>query len=136
VDEATGDGWKLVRHAQRVPYDELADIDAEMPAAEWFWTGLERYCVAGCCGLDAFDFSDRAVRWARGDQMEQPGGDWYRVDDPGDAPKLASDLRNVASGLRERGAEPVKSTRLNAILAATLYADLLDDLARKLTAAN
>jgi len=42
------------------------DIDPELKALEPMWRALETSCVAGCCGLDAFDFSPENIASAAG----------------------------------------------------------------------
>lgn len=47
-------------------YDSAFDIDPELNTLEPMWQALETSCVAGCCGLDAFDFSPENIASAAG----------------------------------------------------------------------
>lgn len=42
-------------------YHTARAIDHLMADLATMWAALETYCVAGCCGVDAFDFSADAV---------------------------------------------------------------------------
>lgn len=61
---ATGpDTW--IDHVElTVPYGQAVAIDdllADLADLAAMWAALETYCVAGCCGFDAFDFSADGV---------------------------------------------------------------------------
>jgi CelD/BcsL family acetyltransferase involved in cellulose biosynthesis len=61
-DEGAG-AW--VTAAPFVPRPEdVLDVDALLAEVDPLWRSLETICVAGCCGLDAFDFGAEAVRRA------------------------------------------------------------------------
>ena len=123
--EVEGDGWSVVR---KEPIDWTALDRFSVPGGDWFWVSLERYCVAGCCGLAAFEFTHEAVRFACGDDIEAPSNAW-RSDSPGDSAALAASLRKLASDLRERPVELVDSPRLCEPGTPASYATLFDRLA-------
>ncbi len=58
---ATGpDTW--IDHVEpAVPYGKAVAIDDLLADLAPMWAALETYCVAGCCGFDAFDFSADGV---------------------------------------------------------------------------
>ncbi|UOD29495.1 hypothetical protein INH39_29565 [Massilia violaceinigra] len=58
---ATGpDTW--IDHVEpAVPYRQAVAIDDLLADLAAMWAALETYCVAGCCGFDAFDFSADGV---------------------------------------------------------------------------
>lgn len=45
-------------------YDQATSIDDALKALEVFLQYLEAWCVAGCCGKDAFDFTPAGIRTA------------------------------------------------------------------------
>lgn len=124
------------RRAASASTDEwagAADIDALLPEAEWLWRGLEIHCLAGCCGLDAFDFSEREVHWVCDGQVPRAGPSWpKRRIPPGEQRRVAEGLHGAAVRLRPRAGERVRSSRLGELRTATGFADLLEDLATKL----
>ena len=61
-DDAVG-GWIPERPGPVAP-EAVVLVDDLLPDAGWFWASLERFCVSGCCGLDAYDFSATSVAWA------------------------------------------------------------------------
>ncbi len=40
---------------------KVIDIDQFLENNKEFWRDLETYCVAECCGIDAFDFSKEHI---------------------------------------------------------------------------
>jgi hypothetical protein len=51
-----GEG-QWIKHIDLSPeyYRNAEDIDQHFAKNENFWSQLESHCVAGCCGIDAFD---------------------------------------------------------------------------------
>lgn len=54
---ATGPATWIDHVEPAVPYGEAVAIDHLLARLAPMWTALETFCVAGCCGVDAFDFS-------------------------------------------------------------------------------
>jgi len=127
VDEAEGDGWRIVR----VNLDAAISIDHLVPDADWFWTSLQRYCVPDCCGLDAYNFSADSVAWACGWGTTRPAEFDWRADSPGDPEVLAFELRQAGLALRELNAEVATASLFNHYMAPEAFANLFDDLAAK-----
>lgn len=40
---------------------DIVSIDKFIDKNKDFWQDLERYCLAECCGIDAFDFSSENI---------------------------------------------------------------------------
>jgi hypothetical protein len=123
-DDAEGPGWRLVR-------SPIASIDELVPEADWFWGSLQRECVPGCCGLDAYDFSAQSVAWACGWGSIRPDGNDWRSDHPGDWHKLAGDLRAAAQAIRALDVMAVSGSLFQEVLSPEAYAELFEDLAAK-----
>lgn len=135
MDEIADPNFELVRPTPpRRP--EARPIDDLLPHAPWFWRSLERACVAGCCGLDAFDFSAESVRAACGDEVTlAPYMNTWNDPDPGDPIALAIELRRSAAVIRTLDDHRASVSRLNAIEPPTFFAELFDELAAHLEAA-
>jgi Family of unknown function (DUF6331) len=129
-----GIGWRTVRPTEinRVEWEAFDEL---LPTADWLWWSLQRNCVAECCGLAAYDFSHRSVRWACGDDViapnERGASDW-RHETPGDPFVVAAALKVLSARLRASEAAGVSADLFNDVLTPTSYADLFDDLAQKL----
>lgn len=109
-------------------------IDAYVPDAAWFWDALSCHCVADCCGLDAYEFSDSAVRWAVWHQGEPPGiiATNIHANQPREAVELAQALASAARRIRELGVPAATATQFNHILTGDSYANLFDFLSAAL----
>jgi len=125
--EISGDGWSVIR-TEPIDRASVEWFDDHLPTPTWFWLSLERYCVAGCCGLEAFEFSHEAVRFACGDDIEAPPGTW-RSDARRDPLKLANDLRACCEYLRASNAELVDAGKFCEPGTPLSYVSLLDRLA-------
>jgi hypothetical protein len=53
--------------------DHTTELDPHMQDLSEFWSLLETHCVAGCCGLDAFDLTKEAVQSAAQTLQQFPG---------------------------------------------------------------
>lgn len=129
-----GDGWAIVEPGS-AETETWEPFDEHVPKAQWFWGSVERWCVAGCCGLDAFDFSHQSIRWACGDLMDPPADDGrslWRDPAPGDVLGFADELQSLSQWLRKNKAPAVSADCFNQYLSPNSYADLFDDLAWKL----
>lgn len=136
AENIDGPGWEIVRPRPGWDRSSVIDIGSLLPQTNDFWYSLQRYCVPGCCGLDAYDFDPEFVRWAAhlaNDQVGTPPG--WRPDEPVDAPALALELRRASEQVRAIDADAVDATELfNEMLAPASYADLLGSLAAALEA--
>lgn len=94
-------------------YDAAIFIDELLSETGPLWAALETECVAGCCGLDAFDFSLDAIRAAS------------RSLDPAEQCRRIDRLKAAVSGL---GADVVVSERLNNYADIRVFNALLDHL--------
>jgi hypothetical protein len=131
TENVAGPGWEMVRPKPSALRD-FVSIDDIVPDEPWLWSSLQRVCVPDCCGLDAYDFSHRSVRWACGDAVEPPEENEWRHDHPGDPLAVAAALRAAAASTRHIKAEAVSAALFNDILTPESYALLFEDLATKL----
>jgi hypothetical protein len=123
-----GDEWQVERSPMGSgPY--LA-FDDHVPTAIWFWRSLQWHCVPECCGLDAYEFTVEAVRWALygGPDPESATVVWC---DPHPllATQLASDLDALALKLSNDGSSAASAALFNDILTTRSYATLFSWLA-------
>ena len=119
----------MVSRATNEDYANAAQVDSIIPKASWFWEPLERHCVAGCCGLDAFDFSPKFVRWVTHQSTDKPRLDNWRHDEVGDVAELAGQLRNTADEVAVLPSQVVCSKRMNQYFERTEFVELLRNLA-------
>lgn len=94
-------------------YDSAVDIDHLLSETEPLWRSLETFCVADCCGFDAFDFTLEAIQSAS------------RFLDPLEQCCRINRLQAAVSGL---GAGIVVSRRLNNYADIRVFNALLDHL--------
>ncbi|HAP77909.1 MAG TPA: hypothetical protein DCR14_17725 [Acidimicrobiaceae bacterium] len=130
VDDLASGGWEAIR-PESTEWVLRPKIDPFLPEADWFWLSLERHCVAGCCGIDAFDFSAESVAWACGWGTIMPSYNPWRDDVPGDSAQLARDLRKAAQQIRKLEVDALDSLLFGDVLTRESYALLLEDLAAK-----
>lgn len=97
--------------------EEVLDVDAILGEVGSLWRALETRCVAGCCGLDAFDFSADAVRGVIALEEREPLG-----------AKLADIERRIVGG----PATHIKSERLGVRCARGEIVEVLEELRRAL----
>ena len=60
-----GDGLRIELPPIDIKPGKVLDMDALGPGIAPLWDALETLCVAGCCGIDAFDFSAEQLASAR-----------------------------------------------------------------------
>lgn len=60
-----GDGLRIELPPIDIKPGKMLDMDALVPGIAPLWDALETLCVAGCCGIDAFDFSNEQLAIAR-----------------------------------------------------------------------
>lgn len=130
-----GDGWETVNGA-KPDYGSAQSLDDLLPKANWFWGPLQRWCVPGCCGIEAYDFSPEFVRWVAHLSTEAPERDNWRHDEVGDVAQLAADLRHAASKLREKPNTMSYSMVLELYFVPQELADIFDDLTSALIEAH
>jgi len=131
-----GPGWEIVRPTPSCTPEETVDVGDLLPNAPWFWTSLQWYCVPDCCGLDAYEFSARAVEWALGRGREPTDAIMtWRSENPGDANDLADQLEVAASTVRAIETRCVSAAIFNHYMTSESCADLLTGLATKARAA-
>jgi hypothetical protein len=93
---------------------QTLNIDNFVDYTQPLWQLLETECVAGCCGLDAFDF------WA--DQVAQlPLSSNERAD-------LKQRLARVISELKQASHQSLLSYRLNSGIDKGVFVQLLEHL--------
>ncbi len=110
----------------------LCEIDHLLPAADWFWGGVEAHCVAGCCGIQAFDFTTQRIRWAIGDEVEPPTFLPWRPPEPGEPLELADEFDEAIRSVRELDATALTSKRLNQLFDPRMFVELLAHIAAAL----
>lgn len=130
-ENVEGAGWEIVRPPPDAG-DPVESIDDLIPEAPWLWYSLQRFCVPDCCGLDAYDLSHASVRWACGDDVDEPAEDSWRDPEPGDPSEMAAALRRAAAAVRSLTSAKVRCDVFGEILTPESLASLLDDLATKL----
>ncbi len=59
-----GGGNEKVKNYTAMKMVKYLNIDAFLLRNRRFWRRLEEHCVAACCGLDAFEFSEAKILWA------------------------------------------------------------------------
>ncbi len=128
-----GPGFEMLRPRPTYSVEAGVSIADLVPDAGWFCDSLQRYCVPGCCGLDAHNFSRESIRWACGFGEDSPKGNDWRADTPGDPLELAADLTATAATVRALDAEQVDASLFCDPLPPGAYADLFEDLAAKLS---
>ena len=96
-------------------YESAIDIDVLVRDTSDVWTALETQCVAGCCGIEAFEFWPEDVQKASA-----------HLDVAAAIQKLAS-LRSAIGGL---SAEVLLSRRMNSYFDKRQFLLLLDHLLR------
>ena len=126
-----GDGWETANTA-KPDYASAQKLDDLVPKANWFWGPLQRWCVPGCCGIEAYDFSPEFVRWVAHLSTEAPERDNWRHEEAGDVPQLAADLRDAAVELRKKPTTMSYSRMLELYFMPQELADIFDDLASAL----
>ena len=94
-------------------YEAAVNIDPLLTGLEPVWTALETECVAGCCGLDAFDFSAERIAAARTKL---------------NAAEVSAELEKLRSMLGDVGADVVVSQRLNNYADRSVFDALLAHL--------
>jgi hypothetical protein len=87
-------------------------IDDEVANLERLWSELEVQCVAGCCGLDAFDFFQDHVQIA----LSALG------------PLIGSDLRRFREAISTGSSEVLMSHRLNVRIHRIQLLELVDHI--------
>jgi hypothetical protein len=96
-------------------YESAVEIDFLVRDASDVWVGLETQCVAGCCGIEAFEFWPEDVRKAS-----------EHLDVAAAIQKLAS----LRSSIENLPAEVLRSRRLNSYFDKRQFLLLLDHLLR------
>ena len=126
----SGDGWSIQPEQRPTSeqYDAARNSPDPIPEAEWFWRPLERWCVAGCCGLGAYDFSPAFVRWVTHQSTDKPKRDNWRFDEIGDLTQLTADLRSSSVRLRALNTPLVFSKTLDLYFEPGDLAKVLDRL--------
>lgn len=94
-------------------YAQALDIDSLIQDLEPLWCALETHCVAGCCGLDAFDFYPENIANA-GSNIELES--------------TCVELARLRSALKGSGAEVVVSRRLNSYVDIAVFDALIAHL--------
>jgi hypothetical protein len=94
-------------------YDSAMSIDHLLSDTGSLWASLEKFCVADCCGFDAFDFTLEAIK------------DASRFLDPAEQ---CHHIGRLKTALSEFGADVVVSKRLNNYADIRVFNALLDHL--------
>lgn len=112
---ATGPDTWIAHVEPTVAYDKAVAIDHLLAQLAGMWAALETHCVAGCCGFDAFDFSEDGV-----------AASLARVD----AARTCDALAQLRAALLALRADVVSSTRLNMFCDKNEFLALLSHLER------
>lgn len=91
-------------------HSDAVEIDPLLIGLSSMWSLLEVHCVAGCCGLEAFDFFPESIATAskRMDLFD-----------------LNSSLTNAIQDIEDLSTELVRSTRLNNLADKKMFLALL-----------
>ena len=109
------DTW--IEHVDLTGRYELAvNVDLLLKELEPMWSALETECVAGCCGLDAFDFSPESIASASAKL---------------DVAEICAKIGRLRSELAGIGAEVFVSQRLNNYADRVVFEALLAHLQTK-----
>lgn len=109
--------WVVTAPFVPEPKDVLP-IDDLLRERWHLWRAMETVCVAGCCGLDAFDFGVDTVRLA------------VPIDERA---AFAGELATIELLITGSGATHVTSKLLNAHLHAWEFVEVLRELRRSLS---
>nr|WP_315491663.1 DUF6331 family protein [uncultured Rhodoferax sp.] len=100
-------------------YEGAIEIDLLLNDLEPLWSALETQCVAGCCGLDAFDFYPENIASAKEGLV---------------ASTVCQNLSSLQAALKELDGDVVLSRRLNNYADIAVFHALLVHLQRNLCA--
>lgn len=108
-----GNGQIIVLGELKADFKQALSLDLMAPDLLPLWTALETFCVAGCCGADAFDFSPEQLSIARlalsADAVS----------------KIQQQLQSLNTLLTQPGPEVVVSHRMNQYLSRSAAQQLL-----------
>ena len=108
-----GNGQIIVLGELKADFKQALSLDLMAPDLLPLWTALETFCVAGCCGADAFDFSPQHLSIAR----RALGADAVN--------KIQQQLQSLNTLLTQPGPEVVVSHRMNQYLSRSAAQQLL-----------
>ena len=92
---------------------DIACIDRFLEKNKDFWRDLEIYCVAECCGIDAFDFSRKNI------EKTIP---FY------DSEAIQSDIKNAIDLINNTSAKLIYSTILNHCVSKKKFSILFENI--------
>jgi hypothetical protein len=93
--------------------DNAVEIDSIILTMADLWNNLETQCVAGCCGIDAFDFRPEEVRKA---------GTEFDIE------TLRKQAQDIEAEVQSLDSEVLVSTRLNNYFHRDVFIKLLQHL--------
>ena len=108
-----GNGQIIVLGELKGDFKQALSLDLMAPDLLPLWTALETFCVAGCCGADAFDFSPEQLSIAR----RTLGADAVS--------KIQQQLQQLKTLLAQPGPEIVVSHCMNQYLSRSAALQLL-----------
>jgi hypothetical protein len=94
----------------------MADLDPWLNPLDSFLGLLETYCVAGCCGIDAFGFLPGEIRTAVA-----------RLS-PNEVARLLAELFVLREAVAALDCETVSSRRLNQLFRKIVFLELVDHI--------
>lgn len=128
-ETVSGDGWRMLPKPSTEDYRNAVRVDGLFPDADWFWDPLQRWCVAECCGTDAFDFSPEFVQWVTHQSNTKPDRHNWRYEQIGDVSELAVKFRESASKIQALPDQLLEARRLNSYYWPAELADFFSTLA-------
>jgi hypothetical protein len=107
------DKWITFVDISDRPYEQAVSIDHLISSMESFWSALETYCVAGCCGIDAFSLWPEDIQAASRSQDEQA---------------IASALASLREFVEKSSADTFVSSRLNNLFDKKVLLELIQHI--------
>jgi Family of unknown function (DUF6331) len=113
-------------------YELAVSVDHLFPRIRWFWEGLITVCDVGCCGIDAFEFNETAIRRAVGVPVDEPNrmAGRFQIEIPEDLKPLVAALDSFLSAVIDLKAPVIRSPDLNQLMDSGMFVELLQHVVR------